>query len=40
MVVNQVANGLWRAGYVSGSDKDIHHWTTLRVCLVLKRYLG
>jgi hypothetical protein len=39
LVANQEANGLWKARYVSGSDKDIHHWTTLHVCRVLKRYL-
>jgi len=36
----QVANGLWKAFYRSSSDKDIDYWTTLRVCRVLKRYLG
>jgi len=40
LVANQGANGLWAARYLSGGDKDIHHWTTLHVCRVLKRYLG
>ena len=40
LLANQGTNGLWKAGYVSGSDKDIHHWTTLHVCRVLRRYLG
>jgi squalene cyclase len=40
LVTNQGANGLWKARYVSGGDKDIHHWTTLHVCRVLKRYVG
>ena len=39
LVANQEANGLWRARYVSGGDKDIHHWTTVQVCRVLRRYL-
>jgi hypothetical protein len=36
---HQELNGLWKARYLSGSDKDIHHWTTLHVCRVLRRYL-
>jgi len=36
----QEPNGLWKARYLSGSDKDIHHWTTLQVCRVLKTFLG
>jgi hypothetical protein len=39
LITNQQPNGLWNARYVSGSDKDIHHWTTLHVCRVLRRYL-
>jgi hypothetical protein len=26
--------------YLTGGDKDIHLWTTLQVCRVLKRFLG
>ena len=37
---NQVDTGLWEARYLSGGDKDIHLWTTLQVCRVLKRYLS
>jgi hypothetical protein len=40
LVANQGADGLWKARYVSGGDKDIHHWTTLHICRALKRYLG
>ncbi len=40
LIANQEETGLWKARYLSGSDKDIHHWTTLGVCRVLKRYLG
>lgn len=40
LVANHGADGLWKARYVSGGDKDIHHWTTLHVCRVLKWYLG
>ena len=40
LLANQVANGLWKARYLSRGDKHIHHWTTLHVCRVLKRYLG
>jgi hypothetical protein len=40
LVANQESNGLWKARYVSGGDKDIHHWTTLQVCRVLRRCLG
>jgi hypothetical protein len=40
LITNQEPNGLWKARYLSGSDKDIHHWTTLHVCRVLKRFLG
>ena len=39
LIANQGPNGLWKARYLSGSDKDIHHWTTLHVCRVMKRYL-
>jgi hypothetical protein len=39
LMANQEPNGLWKARYVSGGDKDIHHWTTLHVCRVLKRFL-
>ncbi len=34
----QEQSGLWRARYLSGGDKDIHLWTTLGVCRVLKRF--
>ena len=40
LIDNQEESGLWRARYLSGSDKDIHLWTTLQVCRVLKRYLS
>jgi hypothetical protein len=40
LMADQEANGLWKACYLSGSDKDSHHWTTLHVCRVLKRFLG
>ena len=40
LMANQEANGLWKARYLSGSDKDIHHWTILHVCRVLTRYLA
>jgi hypothetical protein len=40
LIMNQQPNGLWKARYLSGSDKDIHFWTTLHVCRVLKRFLG
>ena len=40
LITNQQPNGLWNARYLSGSDKDIHLWTTLHVCRVLKRFLG
>lgn len=40
LITNQEQSGLWKARYLSGSDKDIHLWTTLHVCRVLKRYLG
>jgi len=40
LIASQEQSGLWKARYLSGSDKDIHHWTTLQVCRVLKRFLG
>ena len=40
LAASRVANGLWKAFYRSGSDKDIHLWTTLHVCRVLKRFHG
>jgi hypothetical protein len=40
LISNQRPDGLWKARYLSGSDKDIHFWTTLQVCRVLKRFLG
>lgn len=40
LITNQEQSGLWKARYLSGSDKDIHLWTTLHVCRVLKGYLG
>jgi hypothetical protein len=40
LIDNQEENGLWKAGYVSGGDKDIHLWTTLAVCRVLQRFYG
>jgi hypothetical protein len=36
---HQEDTGLWKARYLSGGDKEIHLWTTLHVCRVLKRYL-
>jgi hypothetical protein len=39
LIANQEESGLWRARYLSGSDKHIHHWTTLHVCRVLASYL-
>jgi hypothetical protein len=39
LIANQEKSGLWKARYVSGGDKDIHHWTTLHVCRVLRHYL-
>jgi len=39
LIANQEEGGLWKARYLSGSDKDIHHWTTLHVCRVLRHYL-
>jgi hypothetical protein len=38
LVANQEEGGLWKARYLSGGDKDIHLWTTLHVCRVLRRY--
>jgi hypothetical protein len=35
---NQEESGLWKARYLTGGDKDIHHWTTMHVCSVLRRY--
>jgi hypothetical protein len=35
---SQEKTGLWKARYLSGGDKDIHLWTTLHVCRVLKSY--
>ena len=40
LIASQEQSGLWNARYLSGSDKDIHLWTTLQVCRVLKRFLG
>jgi hypothetical protein len=39
LIANQENSGLWKARYLSGSDRDIHHWTTLHVCRVLRQYL-
>jgi len=39
LIANQEPSGLWKARYLSGGDKDIHHWTTLHVCRALRRYL-
>jgi hypothetical protein len=39
LIDNQEENGLWKARYLSGGDKDIHLWTTVHVCRVLRRYL-
>jgi hypothetical protein len=39
LIANQEESGLWKARYLSGGDKDIHLWTTLHVCRVLRRYL-
>jgi len=36
----QEETGLWKARYLTGGDKDIHLWTTLGVCRVLKRFYG
>jgi hypothetical protein len=36
-MANKEANGLWKARCFSGSDREIHHWTTLHVCRVLRR---
>ena len=38
LIANQEETGLWKARYLSGSDRDIHHWTTVHVCRVLRRY--
>lgn len=38
LIANQEESGLWKARYLSGSDKDVHHWTALHVCRVLRRY--
>jgi hypothetical protein len=38
LIADQEANGQWEARYLSGGDKDIHLWTTLHVCRVLRRY--
>jgi hypothetical protein len=38
LIANQEDSGLWKARYLSGGDKDIHLWTTLQVCRVLRRY--
>jgi hypothetical protein len=35
---NEEKTGLWKARYLTGGDKDIHLWTTLQVCRVLKGY--
>ncbi|MGB3903545.1 MAG: hypothetical protein WBB22_01350, partial [Anaerolineae bacterium] len=40
LVGNQGETGLWEARYLTGGDRDIHLWTTLGVCRVLKRFLG
>jgi hypothetical protein len=39
LIANQEESGLWKARYLSGGDKNIHLWTTLHVCRVLKRFL-
>jgi len=38
LIANQEESGLWKARYLSGGDKDIHLWTTLQMCRVLKRW--
>jgi hypothetical protein len=38
LIANQEEGGLWQARYLTGGDKDIHLWTTLHVCRVLRRY--
>jgi hypothetical protein len=40
LIANQGETGLWKAGYLSGADKDIHLWTSLAVCRVLQRFYG
>jgi len=40
LIANQEKTGLWKARYLSGSDKDIHLWTTLHVCRALKRFVA
>jgi squalene cyclase len=40
LMANQEPNGLWKARYVSRGDKEIHLWTTVRVCRVLRRFHG
>lgn len=40
LVANQEETGLWKARYLTGGDKDVHLWTTLGVCRVLKRFYG
>jgi hypothetical protein len=38
LIANQEESGLWKARYLTGGDKDIHLWTTLQVCRVLRRH--
>lgn len=40
LIANQEETGQWKAGYLSGGDKDINLWTTLGVCRVLKVFFG
>jgi hypothetical protein len=37
LIANQEQSGPWKARYLSSGDEDIHLWTTLQVCRVLKR---
>jgi hypothetical protein len=40
LVANQEASGLWRSGYPKAKDREIHLWTSLAACRVLKKLYG
>jgi len=40
LIANQEETGLWKARYLSGSDKKIYLWTRPHVCRLLKRLKG
>lgn len=39
-IKHQESNGMWKSGYGKAKDRDIHHWVTLAVCRVFKRFFG